>query len=110
MIIKTNDEKTVTLYKETFDGGILTESQAVEQALNDMNNTYINVLGDNILGNELENYLKPEVYKRLEREYIETYIDESMESFKLSAYELLAEVIKVLSPEEVEKFARSARS
>ena len=110
MIIKTNNEKTITLYKENFDGGIFTESQATELALNDMNNTYIDVLGDSILGNELEGYLKPEVYKRLKREYIETYIDESMESFKLPAYELLAEVIKVLSPEEVEKFARSARS
>lgn len=110
MIIKTNTEKAITLYREVYDGGILTGSQAVEQALNDMNNTYIDVLGDSVLGSEFENYLKPEVYERLKKEYIETYIDESMEPFKIPAYEVLAEIIKVLSPEEVEKFARSARS
>ena len=110
MIIKTNDEKTVTLFRETFDNGILTESQVTEQALNDMYNTYIDILGDSILGDKLEDYLKPEVYEKLKREYIVTYRNESMTSFEVPAYELLAEVIKVLSPEEVEKFARSARS
>lgn len=110
MIIKTNDEKTVTLYRETCDDGILTESQVAEQALNDMNNTYIDILGDSILGSELEDYLKPEVYKKVKREYFVAYRDESVTPFEVPAYELLAEVIKVLSPEEVEKFARSARS
>ena len=111
MIIKTNDEKTVTLYRETYDDGIFTESQVAEQALNDMYNTHIvDILGNSMLGNELENYLKPEVYEKLKREYIATYRDENMMSFEVPAYELLAEVIKVLSPEEVEKFARSARS
>ena len=76
-----------------------------------MYNTHIvDVLGNSILGNELEDYLKPEVYERIKREYIVAYRDENMISFEISAYELLAEVIKVLSPEEVEKFARSARS
>ena len=110
MIIKTNDEKTVTLYRETYDDGILTFSQAVEQAIDDMNNAYIDVLGSCVPGSELEKYLKPEVYEQLKEDYVETYIDENVEPFKISAYELLAEVIKVLSPEEVEKFARSARS
>lgn len=110
MIIKTNDEKTVTLYRETYDDGILTESQVAEQALNDMNNTYIDILGDSILGSELEDYLKPEVYKKVKREYFVAYRDESVTPFEVPTYELLAEVIKVLSPEEVEKFARSARS
>ena len=110
MIIKTDNEKTVTLFRETYDNGILTELQVTEQALNDMHNTYIDILGDSIPGDELEDYLKPEVYERLKREYIVTYRDESVTPFEVPAYELLAEVIKVLSPEEVEKFARSARS
>lgn len=110
MIIKTNDEKTVTLYRETYDDGILTEPQVVEQALNEMNNVYIDIFEDSILGSELEDYLKPEVYEKIKREYIVTYRNENVESFEVPAYELLAEVIKVLSPEEVEKFARSARS
>ena len=111
MIIKTNNEKTVTLFREIYDDGILTEQQVTEQALNEMYNTHIvDVLGNSILGNELEDYLKPEVYERLKREYIVTYRDESVTPFEVPAYELLAEVIKVLSPEEVEKFARSARS
>lgn len=110
MIIKTNDEKTVTLFRETYDDGILTESQVVEQALNEMNDNYINILGATIFGSELEDYLKPEVYEKFKREYIATYQDESVTSFEVPAYELLVEVIKVLSPEEVEKFARSARS
>jgi hypothetical protein len=45
MIIKTNDEKTVTLFRETYDDGILTESQVAKQALNEMNNAYIDILG-----------------------------------------------------------------
>lgn len=110
MIIKTNDEKTVTLYRETYDSGIFTFSQVTEQAIDDMNNSYIDILGSSILGNELEDYLKPEVYKQVKKNYVETYIDENVEPFEISAYELLAEVMKVLSPEEVEKFARSARS
>ena len=110
MIIKTNDEKTVTLYRENFDGGIFTESQVTEQALNEMNGAYIDILGDSILGSELEDYLKPEVYEKVKREYFVAYRDESVTPFEVPAYELLAEVIKVLSPEEVEKFARSARS
>lgn len=44
MIIKTNDEKTVTLFRETYDNGILTESQVAKQALNEMNDTYIDIL------------------------------------------------------------------
>lgn len=110
MIIKTNDEKTVTLFRETYDDGILTESQVAKQALNEMNNAYIDILGDSILGSELEDYLKPEVYEKIKREYIVTYRNENVTSFEVPAYELLAEVIKVLSPEEVEKFARSACS
>ena len=110
MIIKTNDEKTVTLFRETYDDGILTESQVVEQAINEMNNVYIDILGNSILGSELEDYLKPEAYKKIKREYIIDYRNENVTSFEVPAYELLAEVIKVLSPEEVEKFARSARS
>lgn len=110
MIIKTNDEKTVTLYRENFDGGIFTESQVTEQALNEMNGAYIDILGDSILGSELEDYLKPEVYEKVKRAYFVTYRDENVTPCEVPAYELLAEVIKVLSPEEVEKFARSARS
>ena len=110
MIIKTNDEKTVTLFREDYDDGILTESQVAEQALNGMNNSYIDILGNSIPGNELEDYLKPEVYERLKREYFITYRDESVTPCEVPAYELLVEVMKVLSPEEVEKFARSARS
>lgn len=110
MIIKTNNEKTVTLYRECYDGGIFTQSQAIEQALDDMSNTYIDIFGSSVLGSELENYLKPEVYENLKNEYVETYIEENVEPFEIPAYELLVEVIKVLSPEEVEKFARSARS
>ena len=110
MIIKTNDEKTVTLYRETYDDGILTESQVTEQAFNEMNGAYIDILGDSILGSELEDYLKPEVYEKVKREYFVTYRNETVTPFEVPAYELLAEVIKVLSPEEVEKFVRSARS
>lgn len=66
--------------------------------------------GDSILGSELEDYLKPEFYEKVKRTYIATYWDDNFESFEVPAYELLAEVIKVLSPEEVEKFARSACS
>ena len=110
MIIKTNNEKTVTLYRETYDGGILTNSQAIEQAIDDMNNSYIDILGSTIPGNELEDYLKPEVYEQVKKDYVDEYMDENVEPFEVPAYELLVEVIKVLSPEEVEKFARSARS
>ena len=110
MIIKTNDEKTVTLYRETYDGGILTNSQAIEQAIDDMNNSYIDILGSTIPGNELEDYLKPEVYEQVKKDYVDEYMNENVEPFEVPAYELLVEVIKVLSPEEVEKFARSARS
>ena len=113
MIIKTNDEKTVTLYRETYDDGILTESQVVKQALNEMNDCYIDILGDSILGSELEDYLKPEVYEKIKREYIVTYRNENVTSFEVPAYELLAEVIKVLSPIIFSKkcaFIKNARS
>lgn len=47
MIIKTDDKKTITLYRETYDDGIFTESQVAEQALNDMYNTHIvDILGE----------------------------------------------------------------
>lgn len=45
MIIKTNDEKTVTLFRETCDDSIFTESQVIKQALNEMNDSYIDILG-----------------------------------------------------------------
>ena len=110
MIIKTNDEKTVTLYRENYDDGILTESQVTERALNEMNDSYIDILGNDILGNELEDYLKPEAYEKIKRAFIVAYQNDTVTPFEVSAYELLAEVIKALSSEEVEKFARSARS
>ena len=75
-----------------------------------MDNTYINIFESSVLGSELEDYLKPEVYEKIQKDHIEAYIYESLTPFEISAYEVLAEVIKVLSPEEVEKFARSARS
>lgn len=110
MIIKTNDKKMITLYRKKYDEGILTGSQATKEALNDMDNTYIDIFESSVLGSELEDYLKPEVYEKIQKDYIEAYIYESLTPFEISAYEVLAEVIKVLSPEEVEKFARSARS
>lgn len=110
MIIKTNDEKMVTLYKKTYGDGILTESQIIEQAIDDMNNAYMDILGSTIPGNELEDYLKPKAFEQAKKVYVDEYMDENVEPYEVPAYELLAEVIKVLSPEEVEKFARSARS
>ena len=110
MIIKTNDEKTVTLFREIYDDGILTESQVVEQALNEMDDTYIDIFESSILGSDLEDYLKPEAYDKIKKDHIKLYMSENVTSFEVPAYELLAEVIKALSPEEVEKFARSARS
>lgn len=109
MIIKTDDSKKVAFYVETYGETVLTRSQLEEEAFEDMNNSYIDILGNSILGSELS-YLKPEVYERLVRNYIVNYADENFNLVEISAYELLAEVIKVLSPEEVEKFARSARS
>ena len=110
MIIKTNDKKMITLYRKKYDEGILTGSQATKEALNDMDNTYIDIFESSVLGSELEDYLKPEVYEKIQKDHIEAYIYESLTPFEISAYEVLVEVIKVLSPEEVEKFARSARS
>lgn len=110
MIIKTDDSKKVAFYVENYGETVLTRSQLEEEALEDMNNSYIDILDSSILGSELNSYLKPEVYDRLVRDYIINYADENFNLVEISAYELLAEVIKVLSPEEVEKFARSARS
>lgn len=110
MIIKTNDKKMITLSRKKYDEGILTGSQAIKEALNDMDNTYIDIFESSVLGSELEDYLKPEVYEKIQKDHIETYIYESLTPFEISAYEVLVEVIKVLSPEEVEKFARFARS
>lgn len=110
MIIKTNDEKVITLYRENYADGVFTESRVVELALTDMDNTYIDIFESSVLGSDLEDYLKPEAYEKIKKDHIETYMCEYMTPCVISAYELLAEVIKVLSPEEVEKFARSARS
>lgn len=110
MIIKTNNEKMVTLFRGNYDDGIFTESQVTEQALSDMDNAYIDIFESSVLGSDLEDYLKPEAYDKIKKDHIELYMNEYMTPCVISAYELLAEVIKVLSPEEVEKFARSARS
>lgn len=110
MIIKTNDKKMITLYRKKYDEGILTGSQATKEALNDMDNTYIDIFESRILGSELEDYLKSDVYEKIQKDHIEAYIYTNLIPLELSAYEVLVEVIKVLSPEEVEKFIRSARS
>lgn len=110
MIIKTDDSKKVAFYVENYGECVLTRSQLKEEALDDMNNSYIDILGSSILGSELGNYLKPEAYEKLTEDHILNYADQNYNLVEISAYELLAEVIKVLSPKEVEKFARSARS
>nr|DAN98682.1 MAG TPA: hypothetical protein [Caudoviricetes sp.] len=110
MIIKTNDEKTITLYRKKYDDSIFTYSRLEKEAIEDMNNTYLEIWGANILGCDFAKILEPKVYENFKSDYIDQYVEEDLIPAKISAYELLAEVIKVLSPEEVEKFARSARS
>lgn len=60
----------------------MTGSQAIKEAFKDMDNTYIDIFESSILGSELEDYLKPEVYEKIQKDHIEAYIYESLTPLK----------------------------